>query len=96
MNKLFASRLDGFIDYCLMFYGKGKIYDIGATYDELKHATRQYLNADTGISFEADSIDRENVRDIVIRNRKESMTGYYLFKATYQMMAHDLCLKGEQ
>jgi len=24
-----------------------------------------------------------------------TMTNYYLFKATYQMMAYDLCLKGE-
>ncbi len=64
-----------FVDYVMNFYGKGEIYDIGATREEvwqatcvrLKRTIGQPLN---GISFEADSLDREAVRDIILEIRK--------------------------
>lgn len=63
-----------FVDYVMGFYGKGEIYDIGATREEVWQATciRIKRNADNplnGISFEADSLDREAVRDIILEVR---------------------------
>lgn len=63
-----------FVDYVMDFYGKDGIYDIGATREEAWQATciRIKRNADNplnGISFEADSLDREAVRDIILEIR---------------------------
>jgi hypothetical protein len=63
-----------FVDYVMGFYGKGEIYDIGATREEVWQATciRIKRNADeplNGISFDGDSLDREAVRDIIIELR---------------------------
>ena len=65
-----------FVDYVMSFYGKGEIYDIGTTREEVWQATciRIKRNADNplnGISFEADSLDREAVRDIILEIRKQ-------------------------
>jgi hypothetical protein len=53
-----------FIDYCLSFYGKGQIYDMGATKKDLKAALKLRM-AQCEIPFEGDSIDRELVRDFL-------------------------------
>lgn len=63
-----------FVDYVMSFYGKGGIYDINATREEVWQATciRIKRNADNplnGISFDGDSIDREAVRDIILEMR---------------------------
>jgi hypothetical protein len=63
-----------FVDYVIGFYGKGEIYDIGATREEVWQATciRIKRNADNPlnvISFEFDSLDREAVRDIILEKR---------------------------
>lgn len=63
-----------FVDYVMSFYGKGEIYDIGATREEVWSATciRIKRNADmplNGISFEGDSLDRESVRDLILEMR---------------------------
>ena len=54
-----------FIDYVFSFYGKGGIYDMGATKEQIREATNVRLeNKDT--PFDGDSVDRELVRDILI------------------------------
>ena len=63
-----------FVDYVMGFYGKGEIYDIGATREEAWKATcirlkRMIDEPRGGISFEADSTDREVVRDIILEMR---------------------------
>ncbi|HWW39661.1 hypothetical protein [Pedobacter sp.] len=66
-----------FVDCVMKFYGKDEIYDIGATREEVWHATcirlkrtlGQPLN---GVSFEADDLDREAVRDIILEIREKS------------------------
>lgn len=65
-----------FVDYVMGFYGKGEIYDIGATREEVWNATcirihrsENMGNPLNGISFEADSLDREAVRDIILEMR---------------------------
>lgn len=56
-----------FYSYVLAFYGKGGIYDMDATLDEVMEATEKYIKLpDT--KFEGDSFDREAVRDIMIRD----------------------------
>lgn len=63
-----------FVDYVMDFYGECGIYDMKATREEVWQATciRIKRNADNplnGISFEADSLDREAVRDIILEMR---------------------------
>jgi hypothetical protein len=53
------------IKYVLDFYGKGGIYDMGATDQQVVNATK-ILIEQIGTKFEADSFDREKVRDIMI------------------------------
>ena len=54
-----------FVQYVMQFYGPGGIYDMGATSEMIRTATLLYL--EMGADFEGDSVDRENVRDIMIR-----------------------------
>jgi len=57
-----------FVDYVYSFYGRGGIYDMGALKRDIQQATRDYLNK-PDCNFDApngDSLDRENVRDILI------------------------------
>jgi hypothetical protein len=57
-----------FVDYVYSFYGRGGIYDMGALKRDIQQATRDYLNK-PNCNFDApngDSLDRENVRDILI------------------------------
>jgi hypothetical protein len=61
-----------FFDYVLDFYGKGGIYDFGASRKDIITATVIYINK--GLTDESenyawgygDSLDRERVRDILI------------------------------
>jgi len=57
-----------FVDYVYSFYGRGGIYDMGAVKRDIQQATQDYLNK-PNCNFaapEGDSLDRENVRDILI------------------------------
>lgn len=51
-------------NYVLDFYGEGGIYDMGATLRQVAKATQIYIKS--GADFEADSFDREKIRDIMI------------------------------
>jgi len=55
--------------YVLSFYGKGGLYDMGATKRQVAKATDILLKR-IGWSFVADSVDREEVRDILIKRYK--------------------------
>ncbi len=58
---------DEFLDYVFSFYGKGGIYDMGATKDQILSALHDYTQDPDFISWcEGDSVDRERVRDILI------------------------------
>ena len=59
-----------FVQYCLSFYAPGQIYDIGATEKEVLYAMADRMRMNPYLPFDGDSIDREIVRDIMIRNRK--------------------------
>ncbi len=59
-----------FIDYVLSFYGEGGLYDFGASeVDVLVALAERITAAGEGLPFEGDSIDRELVRDIMLKNR---------------------------
>lgn len=68
-----AQDLDGFVDYCMGFYGPGGVFerlmDHVVTVDLVREATMQLLRMKCNDSeeppFEADSIDRESVRSII-------------------------------
>ena len=55
-----------FVIYVMKFYGAGGIYDMNATEDMILEATQKYISE--GGDFCGDSIDRELVRDIMIRD----------------------------
>lgn len=65
-----------FIDYVHSFYGKGGLYDLGATKEEITLATAVYLkdlaqepydpDAVSRLTFAGDSVDRENVREVLL------------------------------
>ena len=70
MNSNKPIRPDmAWIQYVLDFYGKGGIYDMGATKQQVVNATNALIKQ-IGNKFEADSIDRERVRDIMIERYK--------------------------
>lgn len=58
-----------FSTYMLNFYGKGGLYDMNMTADEVLQGTVQYIQS--GREFEGDSVDREAIRDIILANRGE-------------------------
>jgi hypothetical protein len=74
-----------FIDYVLSFYGPNGIYanEFGKpfTRDECEDALTKYLQMNI-IDFDGDSIDRENLRDIVLISRgddcRESFKGGFI------------------
>jgi len=51
-------------NYVLDFYGTGGLYDMGATLEQVANVTQIYIAS--GANFEADSFDREKIRDIMI------------------------------
>lgn len=59
---------DQFIRYCLDFYGDKGIYPLGFTRRQLELATELYqLKLRQGReTFEGDTRDRENVRDLLL------------------------------
>jgi len=61
--------MSDFVDYCLIFYGPGGCYDLGATRQEINAALRIHRETST-IPFEGDSVDREAVRDILLSQRE--------------------------
>ena len=65
MNSNMWIEANKWIEYVLDFYGKGGIYDMGATKEQVVDATNALIKQ-IGTKFEADSIDRERVRDIMI------------------------------
>jgi hypothetical protein len=56
-----------FIDYVLDFYGKGGTYDFGATKQMVVAATIERIERYPHTPFHSDSLDREWVRDIMLR-----------------------------
>ena len=58
-----------FFNYVYDFYGKGGVYDMGATVSQITTATIDYLSSLLSkgeYTFCGDSLDRERVRDIMI------------------------------
>ena len=66
VEKIVSEVID-FVVYVEGFYGKGGIYDMGATSKQILEATQQYISKGE-IEFCGDSLDREKVRDIMIRD----------------------------
>lgn len=64
MSKNCLDDMYEFISYVSDFYGKGGIYDMGATGDMILSATMKYIRS--GKDFCGDSVDREFIRDIMI------------------------------
>lgn len=65
-----VSVVNDFTHYCYDFYGDGGLYDMGATREQIMEALWEYveeLRKDTDRVFWGDSVDRENVRDILMR-----------------------------
>ena len=67
--------LTDFVDYVYSFYGApDALYPMGATKADIYGATYDYLNAITTLNNEhftwgdGDSLDRERVRDFLVRN----------------------------
>lgn len=60
MNKI------EFVNYVLKFYGKGGIYDFGASEGDVWRALEIRLNKYADVEFAGDSLDREYVRDIML------------------------------
>lgn len=60
-----------FTDYLMDFYGPGGIYDYGFTVLQIDIATKIYKSrlVSNNTEFVGDSIDRENVRDIILDAR---------------------------
>lgn len=54
-----------FVDYVFSFYGAGGLYDMGATKEQIREATKVRLE-NKDCPFDGDSVDRELVRDILI------------------------------
>ena len=69
MNKPTQEEIDEFVDYVLDFYGKSGIYCMNANLEQVTNAVENYLKICelNCIEFTGDSIDRENVRDLLIR-----------------------------
>lgn len=69
-----------FIDYCQEFYDRNRTNSLYPFADsaEIARAVLEYLQSTT-IPFDGDSIDRENVRDIICANRKKENTGTHDF-----------------
>ena len=63
-----------FVAYVESFYSKGGVYDMGATSSQILTTTQKYINQvgmysdENSLGFSGDSLDREHVRDIMIRD----------------------------
>jgi hypothetical protein len=58
-----------FVHYMLSFYGPKGLYSMNATQVEVLEALAQYL-LEAKTPFEGDTVDRENVVEIIINNRR--------------------------
>ena len=58
-----------FTDYVFSFYGENGIYDMGATRQQIIRATHARLNSleNVKLTFDQDTVDREIVRDFLIK-----------------------------
>lgn len=63
--------MQSFVDYVMSFYGKGGIYDMGATEEEVKIALNIRMKLRQDIEFDGDSFDREIVRDIILAMKEK-------------------------
>ena len=65
------SNTDQFVTYCERFYGDKGIYPLGFTRRQIELATELYqLRLTQGLErFEGDTVDRENVRDLILEFR---------------------------
>lgn len=68
--QLSAVEIEQFVNYCLEFYGPTGIYDYGMTREEVLLGLAIVLNTRTDLEFAGDSVDREHVRDAVLRTRE--------------------------
>jgi hypothetical protein len=63
-----------FVKYVKSFYSAGGVYDMGATDMQILEATNKYIHSvgfysdENGLGFSGDSMDREHVRDIMIKD----------------------------
>tara|TARA_B100000674_G_scaffold156893_1_gene125214 strand:- start:155 stop:433 length:279 start_codon:yes stop_codon:yes gene_type:complete len=63
-----------FVAYVESFYSKGGVYDMGATSSQILTTTQKYINQvgmysdENSLGFSGDSLDREHVRDMMIRD----------------------------
>ena len=64
--------MEQFTRYMLDFYGVGGIYDYGFTAEQVNLATKLYkVQLAEGLEkFEGDTVDRENVRDLILKFRE--------------------------
>ncbi len=58
--------MSGFYGYVHSFYGPDGLYPMGATLADIQGATNMHID-NVGAAFEGDSMDREAVRDILIK-----------------------------
>jgi hypothetical protein len=66
-----------FTGYMLDFYGPKGIYPMGFTAEQISLATQLYkCRLKEGQEFLGDSIDRENVRDIILQARESTVPEY--------------------
>tara|TARA_B100001057_G_scaffold474744_1_gene540698 strand:- start:641 stop:919 length:279 start_codon:yes stop_codon:yes gene_type:complete len=67
----FIRQLDDFVDYVFSFYGADDaLYQMNANKNDIRSATSDYFKIMTD-SFtwgDGDSLDRERVRDLLVRN----------------------------
>jgi len=67
-----------FIDYCLDFYGEEGVYsEIGASREDIEKAVQIRTYLPFSCPFDADSIDREIVRDIVLMMKGRTPWGFH-------------------
>jgi len=74
-NKYDINQIDEFVDYVFSFYGaEDALYQMNVTKDDITLATEDYLqlisdlDSDIFTWGDGDSLDRERVRDMLVRN----------------------------
>lgn len=72
VSEMTAQENKLFLDYCMAFYGKDGIYELEFTEAEIVLAMELYKLqlARYNEEFCSDTIDRERVRDIVLKSRE--------------------------
>jgi hypothetical protein len=66
-----------FTQYMLDFYGPKGVYPLGFTAQQISLATQLYkCRLPEGQEFYGDSVDRENVRDIILEARENTVPEY--------------------